>query len=524
MDITDDYFVVDLHQSNSSIMNNQHHHQSLASMVEEEEEQDDSCTMDVYQCSITAEGEDSYYSIDIIPKRENVFNLYDLPIDILAYLSSSFLDLKDLSSLDISCCNRAIRPLFLNFTSRTVFTGSLEDNKWKNNNEYAKYLCIRGIGIKNIKYDHGGFYYLLKSQNIWSRLEVLDLTDCKDSTEEGITKILKNCTSLIQVKLPTEIEGNEYVNNVTLSALQQLSESCTHIQSISMHFPSLCFMGTVGVNMFKNCTALDTLDFRDSFIHRSSIELLKKLGECSGIKSINCCRCYDLSSPHDFVASIARSFKSLTYLNISEMHGKLYDVNLLEVALSCPLLQSLNISKNNLITDLSIIKISEKCTLLISLDLSSNILITDLSVMKIGEKCSLLQNLNLTQCNMITNQCMMKIFEHCPDMQSLYSPFGTLTSYNDLLIRERRIAISNLWLPRLKIVNCLGILTGALAFLVIMVFSFIDQSKNSSSENLASDYAGYLFAIIGGCFFVVFIASFTQEVVRIQTLHFIPTI
>lgn len=98
--------------------------------------------------------------------------------------------------------------------------------------------------------------------------------------------------------------------------------------------------------------------------------------------------------------------KSMLTLNISSCDD-ITSNGIIQLAKHCNTsLTSLNITFNtNIINDINVTEIARHCTSLTSLDISFNTNITDISINEIAKNCINLIALEITACDKITDQC-----------------------------------------------------------------------------------------------------------------------
>jgi bacterioferritin-associated ferredoxin len=117
----------------------------------------------------------------------------------------------------------------------------------------------------------------------------------------------------------------------------------------------------------------------------------------------------------DAAMKVGRCWSYLQWLSIK---GHIVDDGVIEIAASCPNLQSIELIGCS-ITDRSIIRLSECCPHLHSLNLSFCDGITDTSIIRVAERIPNLNKLTLATCRKITDKSIIKVAEHCPSLYSL---------------------------------------------------------------------------------------------------------
>lgn len=121
----------------------------------------------------------------------------------------------------------------------------------------------------------------------------------------------------------------------------------------------------------------------------------------------------------DTLSCVATNWFRLTSLDVSLTY--VTDKSIIEVAKNCPLLASLNVSRNRHVSDASIIEIANRCKQLTLLDVSlTDGAVTDEAVIEIAKNCSQLTSINAacTACK-VTDDAVVALANHCPRLTSL---------------------------------------------------------------------------------------------------------
>jgi hypothetical protein len=284
-------------------------------------------------------------------------SLLQLPFEIIILIFTEWLNIDDISKLDVAINNKAQRNLFLNYLNSNMFIFNEYEYKNLKNENYINWLIKRKIQVRKLNIEGKRLHSISNSRLIAlirmnSNLQSVELEDNYQKkkcliTNEIIKEIADNCKEIIELK----VSNCELLNNIGYITI---SNDLLKIKKLNLSNSNEINDDSI-INIAKNLTNLQDLNIYDcNKITDSSINM------------------------------IAENLINLHYLNLFNCK-KLTNIGLINVSKKLINLRYLNISNCKNITDDSIIKISENLTKLNMLILNGCILITDDSVIKIAE-------------------------------------------------------------------------------------------------------------------------------------------
>lgn len=307
-------------------------------------------------------------------------------------------------------------------------------------------------------------------------LQVLDMSQCQNITDVGVSSILKSVPNLLELdlsyccpvtpsmvrnfqKLPKlqalKLEGCKFVAN----GLKAIGTSCVSLRELSLSKSSgvtdteLSFVVSRLKNLLKlditccrsitdvslaaitsSCTSLISLRMEScSHVSSGALQLIGK--HCSHLEELDLtdsdlddeglkalARCSELSSlkigiclkiSDEGLSHIGRSCPKLREIDLYRCGG-LSDDGIIQIAQGCPMLESINLSYCTEITDRSLISLS-KCAKLNTLEIRSCPSVSSIGLSEIAMGCRLLSKLDIKKCFGINDVGMLYLsqFAHC---------------------------------------------------------------------------------------------------------------
>ena len=375
--------------------------------------------------------EDSSHTHNPLSKSpDNPFStmayMITLPSDILGHVLFPFLEVKDISRLDVAVTNHAMRPqlleiyplLSLSHLEKGINRQQIEWF-WKRSITLTRMIFIQDISSndiaaifshmrtrptlahqvehvrypKNITASH--FSQMLQS---CTGLKSLDLSGCSRVTESLLTMLATKCPQLQAIDLSE--------TSVRVQAMVFLSEKCRALSTVSLRGCSMQDKAVVA--LAKNCPSLSSLDLSACYPEQEAV--LALAAHCPGIFSISLGG-YHLTDA--CVTALADKLHRLTSLDLT-YSDNISDLSVIAVTRSCPSLTRLNLSYCEQLTDAAVVAAAMHCPGLTSLALTSCNRLTDKAINAVAVHCMALAELDVRWCRNITDRSMAALAENCP--------------------------------------------------------------------------------------------------------------
>ncbi|KAM7437175.1 F-box/LRR-repeat protein 17 [Porites harrisoni] len=221
---------------------------------------------------------------------------------------------------------------------------------------------------------------LVRITNHGSAVSVLDVSECRSITEEGLLKALLQCKCLVDLSVVRCVA-------VTDKILSVIGQSCRNIRSLDI---SLCRVTDTGVKeLCEGCLQLEKLT----------------MDQCRSLTS-------------NSLLSVAQNCPNLTFISV-EYNDKIGDDGVHELVHRCPLLERLHLNSSG-ITSQTALFVAQCCRNIILLDLRYCSSLTDDEVKEVVNGCPYLQILNLSLCSHVTDKALDYIITRCASLRSLY--------------------------------------------------------------------------------------------------------
>ncbi|XP_066359028.1 F-box/LRR-repeat protein 3-like [Miscanthus floridulus] len=318
-------------------------------------------------------------------------------------------------------------------------------------------------------------------------LQVLDLSQCQNITDVGVSAILKSVPNLLELdlsyccpvtpsmvrslqKIPKlrtlKLEGCKFIAD----GLKAIGTSCVSLRELSLSKCSgvtdteLSFAVSRLKNLLKlditccrnitdvslaaitsSCTSLVSLRMEScSRVSSGALQLIGK--HCSHLEELDLtdsdldgeglkalARCSKLSSLKigiclkisDGLTHIGRSCPKLRDIDLYRCGG-LSDDGIIQIAQGCPMLECINLSYCTEITDSSLISLS-KCAKLNTLEIRGCPMITSTGLSEIAMGCRLLSKLDIKKCFEINDVGMLYLSQFSHSLRQINLSYCSVT-------------------------------------------------------------------------------------------------
>ncbi|CAD6268921.1 unnamed protein product [Miscanthus lutarioriparius] len=256
------------------------------------------------------------------------------------------------------------------------------------------------------------------------KLRTLKLEGCKFMAD-GLKAIGTSCVSLRELSLSKCCGVTDTELSFTMSRLKNLLKlditCCRNITDVSLEAITSSCTSLISLRM-ESCSRVSSNALQLIGKHCSHLEELdltdsdlddeglKALARCSKLSSLKIGICLKISD--EGLTHIGRSCPKLRDIDLYRCGG-LSDDGIIQIAQGCPMLESINLSYCTEITDRSLISLS-KCTKLNTLEIRGCPMITSTGLSEIAMGCRLLSKLDIKKCFEINDVGMLYLsqFSH----------------------------------------------------------------------------------------------------------------
>ena len=219
----------------------------------------------------------------------------------------------------------------------------------------------------------------------------IDLGHCSQLSDSGVIGLVERCPQLMSL----DLSGNNQITDLAMSKMRV----CLELKELNL---SDCINITdAGISKIgEGCAQLQSLNL-DECIEVTDVGITK-IGEgCLQLRKLNLEDCSQVTDVG--ISKIGEGCLQLQELHLSSCN-KVTDVGISKIGEACAQLQSLDLGGCSNVTDAGISKIGEGCPQLQRLDLAFKFTkrdskVTDVGISKVGEGCPQLQSLNLSWCD-----------------------------------------------------------------------------------------------------------------------------
>ena len=327
----------------------------------------------------------------------NIINTFTLVVPV-------WLDLNDLSHLDIAITNRMLRPMFLSIMKSKE--------------------CVYGVSNNQFTIKGASFIQWLLSRNIVLYIKSLKLAQPK------VADTLK-CLDNIHFKCFDNFIG---------------------IESLAIcHAGGTVDMETI-VSSLEKLKDLKHIELNGNFMRNISscnrIQLAKLLGEYCGAKLLSL-TLYEGGGFTDIeIDYILKNCPNIELLKLSYVDGDGGSTLIKSVVNNCIRVQKLDLGWHRYVTDQDVINLLRVCTKLKSLSLKCAFDITDIVIHEITSNALLtqsIQELNIMKCHRITDAALIHLVENCINLRILHVTL-------DGAINEESIEHCMVFFPRVNFI------------------------------------------------------------------------
>ncbi|KZL84488.1 f-box domain-containing protein [Colletotrichum incanum] len=254
---------------------------------------------------------------------------------------------------------------------------------------------------------------------VCTRVERLTLTHCRNLTDQGLTKLVENSSSLLAL----DISGDE---NITDVSIMTIAEHCKRLQGLNISGCRLITNDSM-IKLAENCRYIKRLKLNDCHQLRDNA-ILAFAENCPNILEIDLHQCAQIGN-EPITALIAKG-QSLRELRLAGCEliddmafmtlplGKTYDH-----------LRILDLTSCARLTDQAVQKIIDAAPRLRNLVLAKCRNITDVAVNAIAKLGKNLHYLHLGHCGHITDEAVKRLVQACNRIR--YIDLGCCTNLTD---------------------------------------------------------------------------------------------
>jgi hypothetical protein len=317
-------------------------------------------------------------------------SLIQLPVDIIKGILSQWLNLIDISRLDVSISHIHMRKRFLDIISSegVVYDGSEMDESVKNS--YFQWLFMRNISVTTITTGR----YVDCSLNLYMRekvckyLKKVSFTFVYGVCNVDLTSILQRCPVLESFSF---CETSQY-NVVNKNTIVALTTHCKRLKAFTL-ISNLNFDAECACALLQGCNTLQELHLH---------------------------LCYSVDD--DTMNCIAKYGENLTTFTLRANHS-VTDNGVLTLLQHCNKLEALNLTGTSCISAGSagfpqLFGTTVAARTLKMLNLSA-LFINDEALRCVAEHCRSLECLVLCFCNLVTVQGLVPIARECLGLRTL---------------------------------------------------------------------------------------------------------
>ena len=397
-----------------------------------------------------------------------------LPIDIIAKCFADYLDVDDVSALDIACCSTLDRPAFLDAIHwrHAVFKGITFQSS---SDSYFIWLISRNVSVLELAFDKSSFSFktfellidkrifshtinltidgysftediLLLISDLFPSLQKLHLESISSQTSSAaLTSILQTTNTTLTdliirscsdglldssfsraltkcIKLQRlELSSLSYDLNTPSGQLNFITiiESCSGLplQYLNIRLNDDLVNNQVIKNIAHNLHSLITLDMSHNSFGDNGVVLLQRVLPYLESLSLDKCDISGTSWTH-----MTQRCKNLSHLSLLKCDGLLSSTFLSTPTNSFPSLTSLNLTGISSLTDSAVIHLSNCFKSLKRFEIGGRgSLISDKGVKGVVRKCSdRLELLSIERCELVTDMSILTIATCCPNLETLY--------------------------------------------------------------------------------------------------------
>ena len=225
----------------------------------------------------------------------------------------------------------------------------------------------------------------------------LDIGGCHKITDYGLTGFADACRNFSDAGT---LNHTSRLQSSSSSLTKMNLRDCRNItdigiSAIALHCHQLSFMNLTGcINVTDNCVSA--------------------LGRhCHNLRTMILCGCTNISGPG--LSALDQICPLLTEINLAACRN-ITDTGVSALAQHCPNLMKINLSRCTNITDISVSAVARYCYHLNDINLAGCTNITDISASALGQYCPNLNTINLCCCERVTDIGALALAVQCPKL------------------------------------------------------------------------------------------------------------
>ncbi|OBR04241.1 F-box domain-containing protein [Colletotrichum higginsianum IMI 349063] len=254
---------------------------------------------------------------------------------------------------------------------------------------------------------------------VCTRVERLTLTHCRNLTDQGLTKLVENSSSLLAL----DISGDE---NITDVSIMTIAEHCKRLQGLNISGCRLITNDSM-IKLAENCRYIKRLKLNDCHQLRDNA-ILAFADNCPNILEIDLHQCAQIGN--EPITALVAKGQSLRELRLAgcELIDDLAFLNL-PLGKTYDHLRILDLTSCARLTDQAVQKIIDAAPRLRNLVLAKCRNITDVAVNAIAKLGKNLHYLHLGHCGHITDEAVKRLVQACNRIR--YIDLGCCTNLTD---------------------------------------------------------------------------------------------
>ncbi|TQN71835.1 SCF E3 ubiquitin ligase complex F-box protein grrA [Colletotrichum shisoi] len=254
---------------------------------------------------------------------------------------------------------------------------------------------------------------------VCTRVERLTLTHCRNLTDQGLTKLVENSSSLLAL----DISGDA---NITDVSIMTIAEHCKRLQGLNISGCRLITNDSM-IKLAENCRYIKRLKLNDCHQLRDN-SILAFADNCPNILEIDLHQCAQIGN--EPITALVAKGQSLRELRLAgcELIDDLAFMNL-PLGKTYDHLRILDLTSCVRLTDQAVQKIIDAAPRLRNLVLAKCRNITDVAVNAIAKLGKNLHYLHLGHCGHITDEAVKRLVQACNRIR--YIDLGCCTNLTD---------------------------------------------------------------------------------------------
>ncbi|KAK0372600.1 F-box domain-containing protein [Colletotrichum limetticola] len=239
--------------------------------------------------------------------------------------------------------------------------------------------------------------------SVCTRVERLTLTNCRNLTDQGLTKLVENSSSLLAL----DISGDEHITDVSI---QTIAEHCKRLQGLNISGCRLITNDSM-IQLAENCRFIKRLKLNDCAQLQDNA-ILAFAENCPNILEIDLHQCAQIGNePITALISKGQSLRELRLAGCELIDDSAFLT--LPLAKTYDHLRILDLTSCARLTDQSVQKIIDAAPRLRNLVLAKCRNITDVAVNAISKLGKNLHYLHLGHCGHITDEAVKRLVQQC---------------------------------------------------------------------------------------------------------------